>query len=210
MVAIYVIIGIIMILALLLFSSLHIKIVYNDDNPYIKIRFWFFRFSFNLSNDKNDSKQKNVKSEKEKISDSKDSKISSFMDTIKKHGIFNSIATIKQLLIIILKKSRKLLKHIKSDFLDIDYTVVGNDAADTAIKYGYICSIAYPLQSILLEKNISKKQNLSISAGFCSEKSILKLDVRLHVKTIFLLNFSVATLIEIMKCLSQLRKVNNK
>ncbi len=132
------------------------------------------------------------------------------MDTIKRHGIFNSIATIKQLLIIILKKSRKLLKHIKSDFLDIDYTVVGNDAADTAIKYGYICSIAYPLQSILLEKNISKKQNLNISAGFCSEKSILKLDVRLHVKTIFLLNFSVATLIEIMKCLSQLKKVNNK
>ena len=66
----------------------------------------------------------------------------------------------------ILKQTKKQLLKIKLRNIKIDLIVVGSDAAQTAIDYGAICGVVYPVLSIIDQNLNVKYKKINITAGF--------------------------------------------
>ena len=78
-------------------------------------------------------------------------------------------------------------KHLYITRCNIRICVVGEDAADTAIKYGYVCSAVYPVISILEQNCVLKKHYTDISAGFLAEKTAAEMELTFKIRLLFLL-----------------------
>lgn len=72
-------------------------------------------------------------------------------------GLFEILSDV---ISIIKDTSSKLIKHIVIKKLKIDLLIVGEDAGDTAMKYGYICSALYPAVSFIDSNMKLKKSKL--------------------------------------------------
>ena len=195
MTALYIIFGIIAFIIILLMCPIRIKLVY-DDKLKLRIGYLFLNFNVlpqnkdNKSDDTESVKSKNNPEHEEnekKSSDSSENKsrddngkvekndskqkknpILEFKDKYGFGGIFDLV---KKLLDILTDIPKKLAKHLVIKMLDVKLLVVGEDSADTAIKYGYACSVIYPAVS-LLENNLKiKKHNEEIVAGFLAEST---------------------------------------
>lgn len=186
----YIIIGIIAFLVLILISPVYITVTYDDDF-YFKIRFWCFTFKCMTSD--------NIQESDDKKSSSKKQKNLSFWDTLKKYDILNSAVMLKRVLLIIFKNIKKFIFHVKVDYLDVNYVIVGNDAADTALKYGYISSLSHPLKAIFIEKKILKDPKINILAGFNYDESDFNLRLKGHVKIVYILICLASVSLNVMK-----------
>ncbi len=212
MTAIYIILIIIVFLVFVFISPIYVTVLYEDE-LLLKLRFLCFSFKFNSNkgseeNSKDDSDKPNKK--EKKISKPKKESKKSLLDTIKENGIFNSTKIFKELMVIILKRVKKFMTHIKANLVDINYVIVGEDASDTAIKYGVISSIAYYLQSLFYTNKILKKSKVNIIPGFNYQDSCLELRFKANVRMFRVVSLAFAVMCDIMKCMFKLKYQNNK
>lgn len=63
----------------------------------------------------------------------------------------------------LMKQLGKLLSKVKLKRLHIEYVCVGEDAADTAVKYGVLSALVYPFVALLESSMNSKKNKLSVN-----------------------------------------------
>ena len=212
MTAIYIILIIIVFLVFVFISPIYVTVLYEDE-LLLKLRFLCFSFKFNSNkgseeNSKDDSDKPNKK--EKKISKPKKESKKSLLDTIKENGIFNSTKIFKELMVIILKRVKKFMTHIKANLVDINYVIVGEDASDTAIKYGVISSIAYYLQSLFYTNKILKKSKVNIIPGFNYQDSCLELRFKANVRMFRVVSLAFAVMCDIMKCMFKLKYQKNK
>ena len=212
MTAIYIILIIIVFLVFIFISPIYVTVLYEDE-LLLKLRFLCFSFKFNSNkgseeNSKDDSDKPNKK--EKKISRPKKENKKSLLDTIKENGIFSSTKIFKELMVIILKRVKKFITHIKANLVDINYVIVGEDASDTAIKYGVISSIAYYLQSLFYTNKILKKSKVNIIPGFNYQDSCLELRFKANVRMFRVVSLAFAVICDIMKYMFKLKYQKNK
>ena len=82
----------------------------------------------------------------------------------------------------------KLYKTLVIDELYISMVTAGSDAADTAIKYGKLCSRLYPVLGKVVSTCKVKKYDFDFSTDFLASKSSAQAYVRLHVTPIKITN----------------------
>jgi hypothetical protein len=99
----------------------------------------------------------------------------------------------------ILSKFAKLLKHTQVKKFNFNITVAGNDAADTAIKYGNVCSIVYPLSTLLSKCVNFKPENISVYSNFNDNNTNFNLSFLISVRVIYLVSFAVSSAFDIIK-----------
>lgn len=99
----------------------------------------------------------------------------------------------------ILSKFAKLLKHTVVEKFNFNITVAGNDAADTAIKYGNVCSIVYPLSTLLSKCVNFKPENISVYSNFNDNNTNFNLSFLISVRVIYLISFAVSSAFDIIK-----------
>ena len=87
----------------------------------------------------------------------------------------------------IVKKAKFIIKHSKVERFDLDITVASDDAASTAIEYGAVCAVVYPLISLLLNYNNALKENINIVCDYNSDKPQLEFYGVVSVRLIYLL-----------------------
>lgn len=87
-------------------------------------------------------------------------------------GLLNAFKEIAKLAETFLKP---IFKHIKIKRLDLNVTVAFDDAADTAVKYGYFCSGIYPALAVLLR--IMKYDDYSVNIAPDFDKKEPEFDV---------------------------------
>ena len=213
MTAIYIILIIIVFLIFIFTSPIYVTVLYEDE-LLLKLRFLCFSFKFKSNkgsekNNKDDSSDELNKKEK-KVSKPKKEDKKSFLDIIKENGIFSSTKIFKELMVIILKRVKKFITHIKANLVDINYVIVGEDASDTAIKYGTISSIAYYLQSLFYTNKILKKSKVNIIPGFNYQESCLELRFKASVRIFRIISLAFAVMCDIMKCMFKLKYQKNK
>lgn len=85
----------------------------------------------------------------------------------------------------------KLYKTFVFDELYITMVTGGNDAADTAMKYGKLCSWLYPVLGKLVSTSKVKKYDFDISPDFLSAKNEAELYVNLHFTPIHITNAAI-------------------
>lgn len=163
MLALYIIGGIILLILLILLLPITAQIKFNDDFS-VKIKFLgitLYKLRPDAEKEKTESKEKTEKSKQTKPEEK-----GLFTKLKDKHGFKGAIKEIFILLLNILKATKKHLLKIKFRKVKMDLIVVGSDAAMTAIDYGAVCSLAYPLLSFIDQNlNVNFKQ-INIEAGF--------------------------------------------
>lgn len=75
-----------------------------------------------------------------------------------------------------------LLKAVTVDRLSLELLIATGDPADTAVRYGQVCSALYPALAGIESRVGVRRRYLRVEPNFLQEKSDIALDVRLHIR----------------------------
>ena len=113
----------------------------------------------------------------------------SIKSTYKQKGITGTIKYYGDVLLFILKRLRWIIRFVKIRKFVFDLSIASDNAADTAIEYGEVCCVIYPIISFI-QTNTNfkfKTDNINISPDFDSTDSKLKASVLVKAKLIICL-----------------------
>ena len=91
-----------------------------------------------------------------------------------------------------------LWKSFTIDELYIEMITAADDAAQTAIKHGKLCSYAYPILGKVISTCKVKKYDFDFSPDFLATKSTASAYVRLHIIPIKITNAAVALVFKLL------------
>lgn len=177
----WILLVILMFLLFFVGSSLHIAISYEGELS-VKIRVWFFCHEF---------VKKEIEKDAQKLYQRTEN--TDFLDIIKEKKLKKIFGIVRNVGGVALKEAKKLFFRSVIDLVELSYLVVGEDAADTALKYGHLCAAVYPAMGALLTTARCKKHSVNLVPGFEAEKSNLNLTLKMHIRICYLLSafFSV-------------------
>lgn len=92
----------------------------------------------------------------------------------------------------------KLYKTFVFDELYITMVTSGSDAADTAMKYGKLCSWLYPVLGKLVSTSKVKKYDFDISPDFLATKNEAEMYVHLHFTPIAITNAAIVLALKLV------------
>ena len=202
MIALRIILIIIAVILILLMCPLRVFVFYSDELR-VKLGWLFLRFTVIPAPPE---KPKKKKAQEEKKDEPPKRKESTVKKLIKTQGIEGMLELIGEILRIVTDVLRKTAKYLVINRLDIKAVIVGEDSADTAIKYGYVCSGVYPAVGALANSAKLKKHSEDITAGFLSEKSAAELYMKASIRPIFLLVILVPAAVRGIRLLLKIRK----
>ena len=113
----------------------------------------------------------------------------SIKSTYKQKGVTGTIKYYGDVLLLILKRLRWIIRFVKIRKFVFDLSLASDNAADTAIEYGETGSVVYPIISFI-QTNTNfkfKTDNINISPDFDSTDSKLKASVLVKAKLIICL-----------------------
>ena len=148
--------------------------------------------------DTDESEEETAQTEKTTGKKSKSRKKNKFREVwqfTKKQGLDGIIELLKEIVALILKLVDTIRRHIVMK-TRLDLIVVGEDAADTALKFGYACSAIYPLLSLIDRHTKLKKHEEYIDAGFKADKTQVRFLLKAHIMPVFVIIGIVAALID--------------
>lgn len=180
----YIFIGVILFLTLIMFIPITVHASYCDEFRctlfvgFIKV--WVYP-------PKSKKKKTESKADREK-QDDKESKEEK-QSLIEEKGLVWFINLIKKIAKFAESALKDFFKRILIKRLMISIKIAGNDAADTAIKYGQCCSVVYPAVSIITGTVNCTGYGIDILPDF-NEKSKSKIEFELKAR-IFLFNLAL-------------------
>ncbi len=172
-------------ICVLLNVSVTLKVHYDKEENVFRCTAHYLFLTHVLSPKEDKKKKKRQKPKKDK-SPKKEEQKTSFADRIKSGGLRGFIEDIKDIIkgawrMIVCVLRRAVLKEFT-----LHLSVAGEDAADTAVIYGYANAVIYPIISALLE-NIREYKNLDveIAPDFSEDaEPDFKFDAQLKLKPV--------------------------
>ena len=107
----------------------------------------------------------------------------------------NAVKEIAKLAVTFLKP---IFKHLKIKDLDMDIVVAFEDAADTAVKYGYACAGIYPSLAVLLKIMKYKKYSVNIRPDFDKKSPEINVFLELTLVPWFVVFGAVHALVDFL------------
>ncbi len=207
MTALYVIIGIIAFFIVLLSIKLVITVHYEDDVS-LSVGWLFLKFNILPKKDKED-KPKKEKKKKEKAEESSQNKDETVKEPKKKKDnmfvrFYNNrgVSGVVQLLKDAANALGGMFKRIGRAFLFeelfIALDVGASDSAETAIKYGKVCSAAFPAIGLIVSTMRVRKYSIDINPDFIYGKNVAKLHTKISVRPIRLINAVIVLAFELL------------
>ena len=86
---------------------------------------------------------------------------------LKEEGVRAVIEYYLQIGRLLKSAAERLMRAITVDRLYLDVLVASGDAAQTAIDYGKICAVVYPIQALIESKMRVRRRAINISTDFC-------------------------------------------
>ncbi len=191
MTALYIIVGIILLIALLLLLPITAGIEFKNDF-FVKIKY----LGITVYKTKPDGEQSEVKQKKEVPNKSTEKEKGLFTTLREKYGFKGAVKEIFNFILDVLKATKKHLLKVKIRKVKLDLIVVGSDAAQTAVEYGAVCGFVYPILS-LIEQNLNiKYKAVNIEAGFKHTESQFGFSADIKANSVLLLIIAVKALKE--------------
>lgn len=100
---------------------------------------------------------------------------------LKEDGVGATLRTLQELAAILWKAARRVLRAITVRHLWLRLEIGGEDAAQTAIRYGQVCAALYPTVEAIGELVRIRQKELEVTPQFPDGESSVQLDVRLWV-----------------------------
>ena len=194
------------ILFFLIFCPVCIKLTYREE---IQLRIGYLFPVFRIlpmkekpekQSAKESGKQKNTDEEKKKEGTPK--KENPLVKYKNKHGVGGLIELFKNLASVLLKASKMITGNLVISKLDLNLIYVGEDAAETAITFGELCGVIFPLVNVI-EQNVKQcRHHINIQAGFTAEKTQINMVVKARIIPVFVLIAGVYALIKALRQLA--------
>ncbi len=181
----YILLGILLVITLLMLIPVRLKLSYHKELICI-LYIGFVKLALYPPKYK-----KNKKEDSEKEIEKKPEKKKKKTNLIKEKGLDWLIDVIKRVSNLAKDALKDFFRHIIVKRFMLSIKVAGDDAADTAVKYGYCCSAVYPAVGLIVGAVKCKKYGIDISPDF-EENAEPDADIDLEAK---ILVFRLVTLI---------------
>ena len=178
MIALYIIGTIFLLLLAILLLPLKVKISFCEEFSF-KVKFLFF--TVYKPKEKPIENKKSTKKEPPKKTESMFSELKS------KNGFVGAVKEIFKLFSDSLQHIKFLLRFIKFKNIKLNLNVASTDAAGTAIQYGAVCSVVYPVLSFFESIANVKYKNINIKSDFDSKESRFDFSLDISLQLLFLL-----------------------
>lgn len=207
MTALYITIGAVLFVSLLLTLVFLIKLRFfasYNENLTLELKVLFFRYTL-VPFEKKEKKKKKRKVKKKRKSDKKTEKKKEKKQSVlkkytDKHGVDGLVSIISELASLVGTTLKGLFEHIVIEKLDVDIIIRGEDAADTAIKYGKICGVFYSAVALILETARFDDYNLNLTPDFDETKdSEVKGESEFYIRTYYVVVYLLKALIKLLR-----------
>ena len=174
-----------MLIALLLLLPITAQIKFENDF-FLKIKFLGLTV-YEFQNKKEQKAEKEKPKEKSEEAKPKEKEQGVFEKLKAKHGFKGAIREIFDFAGKVITEVKPQLLKIKFRKFKLDLIVVGSDAAMTALEYGAVCSIVYPVLSFIDQNLNIKLKQINVSAGFKHIESQFSVSFNAKANAILLL-----------------------
>ncbi len=148
---------------------------------------------------KSQTDRNNKKTKKEK-KPKKENKIIKNLKTLwKERGIEGITELIKEIAKIVGGLLSSVFRNIVIKKLDLNITVAYEDAADTAVKYGYACAGIYPAMAVILRVFKYKDYNIIIVPDFDKKSNEITVDTEISLIPWFVIAGAVKAAFRLIK-----------
>lgn len=163
----YILLGIALFVALVMFIPITLRASYKEDF-WCAVYIGFVKLQLVPAKPKKEKKKK-VKKQTPKTEQPKKA-TGKKPSLIKKYGIEWLLNLIKRVAELAVSALQDFFSHILIKKFSLSISVAGDDAADTAIKYGKYCAVVYPAVGIIVRVVKCKGYGVDINPNF-SEKA---------------------------------------
>lgn len=193
MIALYIILGILLLLFLIMLIRVQVFASYTDELR-LSVKVLFFRLTILPAPPKKPKKKKPEKKPKEKkpeaekpVEEPEKKEKKPFLSRLKeKKGLTGLVELFTGLAEIAAGMLKKLFSHIVIHKLDVGIAVSSGDAASTAVTYGKLCSAVYPAINIITAATKCKDWHVTVEPVFDDEKTTeVYADLHAHLRIIF-------------------------
>ncbi len=186
MIVLWIFLGLLGFLFLLTLFSVTIFFSFEEE-ACLAIRYLFFRFPILPIKEEEKKPPAKKQGPAKPIPAKKQEKKAPFKDILKEKGLKGFIKILQEAAKLLSTSLRKLARHIRMPVFSLEIAVSTDDAAETAIRYGKICSVVYPAASFLLSSTKSKEYTVDIRPDFDRDSSRIRAEVVLKIRVLFLL-----------------------
>ncbi len=178
---------------LLLFLPISVRFSYRGEAR-VKVKYAGITV-FNTAKPK--AKKKNKKEEQEKTAQAPQQKKKEnfFVSQYKRLGFTESVKYFADIAKEVLKKLLWFVKKMHFKMFLFDLSVATDNAHDTAVQYGIVCTAVYPVLSVICSNAKFKAKKINVSADFCGTEYVFKTDLNVSVSTVY----AIAALISFAK-----------
>ena len=205
MTALYIILGIIAFFVILLSVKVAVTVHYEDDVA-VSVKWLFLKFNILPKPEKEEKTEKKDKKKEEKPKEEsevipepkKKKKDNMFVRFYRNRGVEGVVQLLKDTANAVGGMFRRIGRAFLFEELIISLMVGAGDSAETAIKYGKTCSVAFPAMGLIVDTMRVKKYNIEINPDFIYGKNVAKLHTCISVRPIKLINAVTIVVFELL------------
>ncbi|MGI6265173.1 MAG: hypothetical protein ACOYJY_06905 [Acutalibacteraceae bacterium] len=135
-------------------------------------------------------------------------KFAQIAENLKRDSPGETLRLAGELLRLVTKTAKRLLRAITVDRLELDLLVVAGEADATAVRYGQACAVLYPAMTTLTQTMRVKRHRLTVTPGFGREKGAVVADVRVHVIPLRIVAIALAAMFGFVKITSEDKSIS--
>lgn len=199
MTALYIILGILLLLFLITLIRVQVFAQYTDTLA-LTIKVLFFKIRLLPAKEKKKEKPKKEKPKEKKPPEKKPEKKEkekkkkpSYLSKLKeKKGLSGLLSLFTSLAKIAMGMLKRIFSHIVIKKLDVGITLSGEDASSVAVNYGRVCSVLYPAVNVITAATVCKNYNVVVEPIFDPDKDTqVFADVHAYLRIIFVLSAAI-------------------
>lgn len=204
MIALYILLFLVLLVALLCLIKLRFFATY-DDTLKLELKILFLSFVLvpykKKEKKKKDKKVPKKKKDNDKSKEDSKKKPSYLKKLSDKKGVTGLLSMLNELAKLTTTTLKGIFTNIVVEKMDISLTVVGEDAADTALKYGKVCGVFYSAVSVICDcVKMCESYNVNVTPDFDDEASAKVIaDVRFYIRTFYVLKYALKALVKLIR-----------
>lgn len=196
----YILLGILLFFLLILLIPIRLKLKYQNKLELL-LYIGFVGIRLVPSKPKKPKKEKSKSKTEEKSKESKKKK-----NIIQEKGLSWLVSLIKKIAELAGGVLKDFFKHIIIKKLMLSISVAEEDAAKTAVNYGYYCSAVYPAVGIILRSVKCKKYGVDIKPDFSENaKPSYYVELEAKIRVIWILAVLIGHSKEILDVINEFR-----
>ncbi|MBQ3286000.1 MAG: DUF2953 domain-containing protein [Ruminococcus sp.] len=204
MVALYIILGILLLLFLIMMIRVQVFAQYAEDLTLsVKVLFVKIRLLPQKEKKKPEKKKpekKKPEEKKPKKEEKKKEKKPSYLSKLKeKKGLSGLISLFTSVAKIAGGMLKSIFSHIVIKKLDVGIALSGEDAASVAVNYGRVCSALYPAVNVISKVMVCRDYNVVVEPVFDPDRPTeVYADVHAYLRVIFVVAAAIKAAVKLL------------